>query len=413
MYWFSLFLLVVSCQKDPIQPVPPISNPGKLKVLWQTPVTADTSKHTSRPECMVEGNIVFSSNFILPSATVQLLDAETGVEKWRYNNFDSPIEGFVGFQVFGQKDKVLVNYWRNTYALDTKTGSRSWTISAEGDGNSGGSQAVLIGDYLYKVNFHGAKPKSVSESVVRTHYSSGKWDTLVTIVAPDSFYSNIKGPVLWQNPSGDSILILRDGMLRDVLATSYEGRYNLVNLYAWNINKKKFEWVINDFMDEPFVGNQPIIDNNKLYLITDKELYCLDLSIGAVLWTQTFPDYIGSSGVVMHNDFIIVQATFDGMWAVDKNTGIIKWHNPDTYGSTVWLSYFDGVVYFTSTGSSRLWAVNAETGKTIWNEPSPNAFSSRTPDAGFAFSDVVIDPERRVLYIADRYYMMCIALPEL
>jgi outer membrane protein assembly factor BamB len=179
------------------------------------------------------------------------------------------------------------------------------------------------------------------------------------------------------------------------------------------MTQKKFEWILNDFQDEPFVGSLPIVDNNKLYLITFKDLYCLDLANGNVLWKQSFPTQIGNSGMVLHKDFVIVQSAFDGMWAIDKNTGLIRWFNRDTYGSTFWLSYFDGVVYFTSTGSSRLWAVNAENGQTIWDEVSPNAYSNRTPDAGFAFSDVVIDPDRRVLYIADRYYMMCIALPEL
>jgi outer membrane protein assembly factor BamB len=414
MILFSLLFLLISCQKEPLPPAPPpppIS--GKLKVQWQTPVTPDTSRHTSRPECIIGENIVFSSNFILPSATVQSLNAETGKEQWRYNGFDSPIDGFVNFQVSGIHDKVIVNNWSYTYALDANTGSRFWSSIISGNSIGGGSQGRLIGEYLYKANFYGPKPKSQSESVVRTHYLSGNWDTLLTITAPDSFYLNIGLPVLWINPVGDSILILRDGMLRDVLATPYEGRYNLVNIYAWNMTQKKFEWILNDFQDEPFVGSLPIVDNNKLYLITFKDLYCLDLANGNVLWKQSFPTQIGNSGMVLHKDFVIVQSAFDGMWAIDKNTGLIRWFNRDTYGSTFWLSYFDGVVYFTSTGSSRLWAVNAENGQTIWDEVSPNAYSNRTPDAGFAFSDVVIDPDRRVLYIADRYYMMCIALPEL
>jgi outer membrane protein assembly factor BamB len=298
--------------------------------------------------------------------------------------------------------------------MDATNGNLDWSIEIS-EPSGGEPQITTIGDYIYKANYTGEKPKSRSESVVRSHYLQGKWDTLLTITAEDSFYLNIFPPTLWVNAQGDSILILRDNGLRDVLATPWEGRYNLVNLYAWNMRTREYEWQIRDFLDSRTISlRPPIIEGDRMYVLTLGKLSCLDLPSGNVIWTVELPqgNLSVGSGLVLHKDFLIGQGSNNGMRAVDKNGANIQWTNLQTIGSATLLTYFDGVVYYTSTGSGQLWAVNAQNGDIIWKEFSPNAYSSRTKNAGFDFADVVIDPVRRVLYTADRYYMMCIKLPE-
>ena len=87
----------------------------------------------------------------------------------------------------------------------------------------------------------------------------------------------------------------------------------------------------------------------------------------------------------------------------------IVWYNNNSTGTVVQMRYFDGVVYYVSVGSGLLYAINAETGATIWAEYSRN----KKPHVTFAFSSVIIDPVRRYLYTADSYFMMCVKLPEL
>lgn len=407
------------CRKEMLHPSPPPPPPDtiatKLKVLWQVPITSDTSgDYTTSPECIVNWNIVFSTSYANPSAFVSMLSGETGQHLWKFDNFIVPISGFSRYEIFGLNDKVIVNRWHRTYCLSATNGSLDWSLDVSGEGH-GELAITAIGDYIYKCNFTGTKPKSTSESLVRAHYLQGKWDTLLTITAEDSFYLNIQPPTLWVNPQGDSILILRDNGLRDVLATPWEGRYNLVNLSAWNMRTREYEWQIKDFLDNRTIAlHPPIIEGDRMYLLTLGKLTCLDLPTGNVIWTIAPPQGTMSvgSGLIMHNDFLIGQGSNNGMQAVDKNAASIRWTNPQTIGSATQLTYFDGIVYYTSTGSSTLWAINAQNGKIIWNEFSPNAFSPRTANAGFDFADVVIDPVRRVLYTADRYYMMCIKLPE-
>jgi len=121
-----------------------------------------------------------------------------------------------------------------------------------------------------------------------------------------------------------------------------------------------------------------------------------------------------SCNLVKYNNYIIVQAdSGNGSWALDKNTGTIVWHNPDSEGASFGgRRLVDGVLYHTATRTRRLWAIDAATGQTLWTMNSPNRAYNKTSDAGFGFQSVYVDSVRRVLYASDRYFLMCFKLPE-
>ena len=406
-----LFFSLWACQKEPaiIPPSPPPPpHASKLNILWQKPILPDTSEHSTSPQTLVEGGILFSTNFTLPSAFVQMREADSGVFRWKFDNFIVPDDAFLRNQIVGIKNKLVINDWHRTYCVDSHTGNLDWAIDVTPEGY-GEPNICSFGDYIYKSNFTGDKPISTSESVVRAHYLLGKWDTLFSISAQDSFYLNIMPPTLWINPHGDSVLIIRDNGLRDVHATALEGRYNLVNLYAWNMRTRQFDWEWEDFQDQRGIDvNQPAVDGNRMFLHSKNNLYCINLLDGTLIWEKPFSDDIYFGNLIQHYNYIIVHGDDHGIWGVDKATGAIVWYNNTTIGTVVKMDYFDGVVYYVSRGSGLLYAINAETGATIWAEFSP----SKKPYASFGLSDIVIDPVRRVLYTADGYYLMCIKLPE-
>ena len=98
-------LSLYSCQKEMVpsipSPPPPDTITTKLKVLWQVPISVDTSEYSTSPEAIFNGNILFSTNFASPSAYVQMRDGETGTFLWKFDGFHVPIDGFVEYQVFG------------------------------------------------------------------------------------------------------------------------------------------------------------------------------------------------------------------------------------------------------------------------------------------------------------------------
>lgn len=406
-----LILMALSCKKEPIAPpmVPPIHAPSKLEIVWQVPIVPDTSEHSTSPQALTEGGIAFSTNFTIPSAFVQMREADTGAFRWKFDDFIMPIDGFLRNQIERLNNKIVINKWHRTYCIDPLNGHLDWALDVTNDGGAGEPFIGVYGDYVYKANYTGSKPKSTSESIVRSHYLLGKWDTLFSIIAKDSFYLNIMPPTLWVNPQGDSVLIIRDNGLRDVHATAHEGRYNLVNLYAWNMRTRQYDWKWEDFQDQRGINlNHPAVDGNRMFLHSKNYLFCINLLDGTLIWEKPFSDDIYFGNLIQHNNLIIVHGDDHGIWGVDKATGAIVWHNNSTIGTVVKMDYFDGVVYYVSRGSGLLYAIDAETGTTIWAEYSP----SKKPFASFGLSDIVIDPVRRVLYTADGYYLMCIKLPE-
>ncbi|MCY7327219.1 MAG: PQQ-binding-like beta-propeller repeat protein [Saprospiraceae bacterium] len=271
---------------------------------------------------------------------------------------------------------------------------------------------MVIGDQFYKIMYWGSKPKTHTSTLLRTHYLSGQWDTLLTIHAKDSFYINLEPPTLWVNPQGDSVLIIRDRSLRDNQATSHEGRYDLVNLYAWNMRTRQFDWVREDFEDEWDVYyGQPVIEGNRLYLTLRRSICCVDLLTGQTLWKRPTEEFHSNAGLALHDNLILATGNDHGMWGIDKNTGQTIWSNDKVLGGIINLTCFDGIAYGTSTGSGNLYAVNATNGQIIWAEQSPNK-KGKTRNTSWGWSGVVIDPERRVLYIADYHYLMGVELPK-
>jgi len=216
---------------------------------------------------------------------------------------------------------------------------------------------------------------------------------------------------LWVNPSGDSILIIRDIRILDAI----KGLDSRASLHAWNMRTRSFEWTRFDYDPDGKSGNeQPVVDDNKLYITGLNRVYCLDLLTGATLWEKILPRTFITCNLLVYNNLIMAQAdSQNGSWALDATIGSVVWHNPVSEGASFGgRRLVDGVLYHTATRTDRIWAIEATTGKTLWALDSPNVFFPKTNDAGFGFKSVYVDSVRRVLYASDRYFLMCFKLPE-
>jgi len=409
---FLLLLCLQGCRKE--GPMLPPINPGedsKLDIVWQVPILPDTSENATAALGIMNGNPVYCLKFYSPSAFIQLRDKETGTLKWKYDQWIWPFDGLSPNQVAIINNNFIANAWHRTYCIDAQ-GALNWSIDVTQQGGGGDPFIIADGDYIYKEIYTGTHPRVVKASAVRTHYLTGQWDTLVNIQARDSFFLDTNPPNVWVNPQGDAILIIRDNGRRDNKYPSHNGSYLWSNLYAYNLRTKQYIWELVDFQNKSIMANPPVIHNNRYYIASLNNIYCIDLFSGQKLWSTELPYTVNSAGFVRHNDWLIAQAADRGTWAIDMNDGHIVWHNPQPLGLIDKLFYYDGVVYFTSFGDGRLYAINAETGATIWAERTPNWHNTKAPYATFGHSYVAIDPERKVLYVSDNYYAMCIKLPE-
>ena len=357
--------------------------------------------------CFVDdnGDVVFYTSWTLPSAQVAKADGQTGDVIWRYNAY---ADGFLGQQVMSVGDGVVIHNWRYVDILNSN-GVLLWKNKIEEPGGAL-PRTNVIGDHFYSSHFSGPLPYCTSMSIVRSHYSQLSWDTLVTIhTENDGFFVTLEPPTLWMNPQGDSVLIIRDGGVR-ASGGANNGK-NRASLYAFNLRTRQFDWVKKDIDVGGAISKaQPLIEGDKMYINGVRTLHCFDLNTGNTIWQKEFPEAIMDGNITVYKNTLMVPSTQIGMWGVDKQTGSILWYNKDVDGNVLQVVQFDGVVYCTSTGYARLYAVNAETGATIWKERSPNR-NSRHPNASFAYAGIAIDTVNRKLYTADKYYLMCIALP--
>jgi len=416
-FFFVYVLLALSaCHKEILPPVPLVDAPvSKLNILWQKPLVPDTSNHTTSPQCFIDGGIIYSVDFTSPTATVQMRNGVNGDQRWIFDNFLYPIDAFIEFgTVMPLHNQLAIHYWHRDYCVDVQSGQRIWASDISGTAQGSGPLGATIGDYLYTPHYTGQKPKSTSESLARHHYSGGGWDTLVTFTAAgDNYHPNLKMPTLWINPQGDSVLIIRNYEAYSAPPSPPNGRLKRMGIYAFNLRTRTFDWQREDFdVDGIATAGDVLIEGNHLYINTTSKLHCVDLFTGQTIWKKQFNEAILSTTLVMHQNIVVVQNNQRGMWGIDKDSGAEVWYQPETDGNVDELAYFDGVVYCTSTGYGRLYAVRAADGKLIWAEQSPNRGNPRTADASFSYSTVVVDPERRVLYVGDHYYMMCIKVPE-
>lgn len=402
MMIYLLLSLLLSCNKEPL-PEPPIIPPAtKLQVSWQKPITTDTSESWVILQGANNNKVLYSR--ILPDPRfVQARNAEDGKLEWIFDGFVSPGSGL--YDIYSYENNVLVQDGQNTYCVDYATGQRNWYT----EGIQSITKVNQIGEFAYTVHTTKVESKTVSSSLVRTRTQNifSGWDTLYTRLAvPDTFpIFNI--PVLWINNEADSILIFND-------VHSYNGPpptagRSKTYLTALNLRTREVIWQYPDF--KGYYIAPPLVDGDRLY-INGPDAFCFDLNTGQLLWQKAFEGGVGGTSLVVHNDILVVQSTQIGMWGLNKYTGDQIWYNKDTDGTTWELVLFDGIVYCTSSGYGRLYAVNAETGITIWKGFSPNASHPKTRNASFADARVAIDPERRLLYTADGFYIMCIKLPE-
>jgi outer membrane protein assembly factor BamB len=123
------------------------------------------------------------------------------------------------------------------------------------------------------------------------------------------------------------------------------------------------------FEAEHSIWSTPTYNDGVLYVGSlDKHLYALDAQTGDLLWEQTLAGSI--SGQVAVGEELVYVGSFDKqLHALDKESGEIRWESPEGGAEDwVWSSpvLVEDVVYF-SDKKGHVFAVEAETGQTIWD----------------------------------------------
>src|SRR6185369_8246111 len=174
----------------------------------------------------------------------------------------------------------------------------------------------------------------------------------------------IAGDTLYFVSSAGSLaaLDLKTGQPKWVYATEYERKFEAKNLHgypsaaqtipdAWDI------WI-----------SSPAVANGKVYFGSgDGNVYAVDAQTGQLIWKFATKDVVHSSPAVVNNTVYI--GSWDSyLYAIDAESGQEKWDYPT---SKSWVNTTpavrDGLVYAATSDSSRVFALDAKTGRLRFN----------------------------------------------
>ena len=421
--FISIFLLTGCHKREPVIPIPTnpclfnVCDTSKLEIVWQKPISKDTSELISINPFYFNNNVLFSrSTFEEAIDTLKMLDSKTGTLKWQWADYlIGRKPSFTKHIKFLQNTKFLFTTWKDVYCVDAISGKTVWRSQLES--GEGHPRISGINDYVYHNRI--LKTNSITEKsyLVRANINVGKWDTIYTQSIIEGFEPDIEPPsVSWTNNKGDEIVFFQ---IRYWNFPASKGR---IDWMAFNVNTKKQEFRL-DNIDRGQIGSvaNAFVSADKVYFLCVNSLFCLNKNDGKILWQKNF-DKAGETFTVtspfIAEGKLFIKTDNKTFYALDPDTGNQIWVDNDSGSSCSNLVYHDGLLYYSCHGDGKLYAVEAATGKKIWAEPSPNKYKNalngnrRFSNANIGFGGIAIDPEQGVLFTSDFYFAMCLKLPK-
>jgi eukaryotic-like serine/threonine-protein kinase len=223
----------------------------------------------------------------------------------------------------------------SVYALNALTGTKIWSHGTSGDVRSS---------------------PTVWRGMVFVGSDDNKILALNTLTGDKVWNYKISGDVGRASPlvSGTTVYIgAQDG-----------------NLYALNALTGNLRWQLNTWA----VWGAPAIAGNTLYVGSDKSvLYALNPSTGATKWSATLGDRVRCTPSVK-NGTVYVGADDYRVYAYDASTGVLKWKTAAFPNKGIVRSspaVWNGMVFVdtgeTSPMGSHVYALDADTGATVWS----------------------------------------------
>jgi outer membrane protein assembly factor BamB len=412
MYYITLIgflwsaLLQGGCKKDVAVNRPNVANNSQgtspLESLWKQPLAPDTTNGKSTMPPLIIGNkVIFSCRYYGNSSEfIRAYDNVTGQILWEWSAYTHPTPSFSDIKVIG--DKIIVCAWAEVYVIDSNTGQTAWVNSVP----HGLPRIAVIGNYIY----HTFGTVNIADSVcylVRSPVDHPKWDTVYVARIQNGFSPSIESTVLWINSQGDSILIFQNRQ------TNFTSRINQIDLVGYNLVKKKNEFFFPDIDKDHGSSTAPItVYHNKIYFLGLSSIYCIDPSMGTIIWTKIFngfgENFAGDDIHVIGNT-LIVKPWGQTIYSLDPLTGSQIWKTDNVSSGQASLFVYSGTIYFMS---GNLNAVDFSSGKLLWIKKSPNENTNNRYFGTFDVRDgIALDPSGKSFYTGDDRWAMRVKLP--
>ena len=316
--------------------------------LWE--VTLETTKPAGGFGCapastavaiygslVVAGDLVYIGGY---NGKIYAFSSSLGALRWVYPREGNlqPIAGgpvvALGIVYIGASDGKL-------YALDADTGDKEWEFET---GDKIWATPAIDGDTLY----------------------IGSFDN--KLYALDA----ITGKEKWEKPYETEGAIASTPLVYN--NTVYIGSFDR-HLYALNATNGEQIW---QFPVEDEVGNKPenwfwakpVVYNNTIYAGNlDGKVYILNAENGNEVVEAIYLESPISSSPVLIDDAVIIATEAGKVYCLDTSTNQTKWTRELEEEIRAPLFVSEGVVYVHTQEPETLYALNAQTGVTLWSLP--------------------------------------------
>ena len=148
----------------------------------------------------------------------------------------------------------------------------------------------------------------------------------------------------------------------------------------------------------------PAIYDNKVYVSsTDKQVYCLDINNGSIIWTYPAQKSIVASPVVLDNT-VYIGGSDNTFRALDAQTGSLLWEYTAIDGFMEARPYIDKEQVVTGSWGNNLYSFHPKTGELQWvwsNKPKNRMYSPAATWPVKAYGKIFFTTPERTCYAID------------
>lgn len=390
--------------KDPIEIVPN-PNPDIKLVLWQIPLTEDTSGCFSIDTELINDGILFSADIAGQNKNepLKMVDKNDGSLIWEWEKYIAGGAGQPAMNVKLIDNNILVmNSWEKNYGIDINTGQTVWaSINDEGY-----PRISSFENLIFHTSTYGPAPTGDSTNIWVCDGQLGDWQEVIKFYKTDEYEVICGNPSAYTDSRGDIILFFK---VTEMDISPYDVK---ANFYCYNMTKGRLLWQRKDFAPAGESNhNPPLIDGDYVYHVGVREVFCFDKHTGETVWQWGFPYEswtFFATDYLTHEDKFIISRSNGDLFAVDKLTGAVLWVIKDhKAGFTPQkMTVHNDKLYY---GSGDFYIIDINEGKVFSSFPSPNTFKGF--DAVFR-NGVAIDSVNKRMYTTDEYFLYCMKLIE-
>lgn len=361
-----LILLGTSCSKEEIPKTEIINGVVVVKpYLWW-------NNEEEHDKFIITTPFVFNNSFIAEShqnnkSYVSLINGKSGKINWKWNDY-LDINDIDIRQHYSYLNYLTFQSGRRTYCINLNSGLSEWKKTWDNSlyNSLGGlkNDLYLIEDYAESgFLYPGIKILELSsgnqKNKIVPHFKNttkkNVFEELGRIIDVEGFERN-----------GEEYFLVTY-----CEAQSYSKCTPLISLYNYSQSKWVYEYKKVTNLENTSTGFVTIA-NDKIYHDGASHVFCHDLWTGDSLWTRKFNGNFIFGSCTFDNGTLYCAAEGDGYYALDAETGAIKWKGERAPGTSSRMVVLNGVLYYVNGGDGRLWALDASSGKTLWRLKSPD-----------------------------------------